>query len=118
MILVLDNYDSFTYNLVQVLGELGAEVEVRRDDQVTSQGEGASTGLRNKGTSRRIYGHGKGPRSGLGYICANAVCRVAKRIRPGGYDGTLIPVQRRKGGPAYGGYTICYRRCGELRMAK
>jgi anthranilate synthase/aminodeoxychorismate synthase-like glutamine amidotransferase len=32
---VLDNYDSFTYNLVQYLGELGAEVEVRRNDQVT-----------------------------------------------------------------------------------
>src|ERR1035437_6872846 len=37
MILVLDNYDSFTYNLVQVLGELGAEVEVLRNDQVTVQ---------------------------------------------------------------------------------
>jgi anthranilate synthase/aminodeoxychorismate synthase-like glutamine amidotransferase len=35
MILVLDNYDSFTYNLVQYLGELGAEVVVRRNDQVT-----------------------------------------------------------------------------------
>jgi anthranilate synthase component 2 len=35
MIFVLDNYDSFTYNLVQLLGELGAEVEVRRNDQVT-----------------------------------------------------------------------------------
>ena len=35
MILVLDNYDSFTYNLVQYLGELGAKVEVRRNDQVT-----------------------------------------------------------------------------------
>jgi anthranilate synthase/aminodeoxychorismate synthase-like glutamine amidotransferase len=35
MIFVLDNYDSFTYNLVQYLGELGAEVEVRRNDQVT-----------------------------------------------------------------------------------
>ncbi|HEX6905310.1 MAG TPA: aminodeoxychorismate/anthranilate synthase component II [Terriglobales bacterium] len=34
MIFVLDNYDSFTYNLVQYLGELGAEVEVRRNDQV------------------------------------------------------------------------------------
>ena len=32
---MLDNYDSFTYNLVQYLGELGAEVEVRRNDQVT-----------------------------------------------------------------------------------
>ena len=35
MIFVLDNYDSFTYNLVQYIGELGAEVEVRRNDQVT-----------------------------------------------------------------------------------
>ena len=37
MVFVLDNYDSFTYNLVQYLGELGAEVEVRRNDQVTVQ---------------------------------------------------------------------------------
>jgi anthranilate synthase/aminodeoxychorismate synthase-like glutamine amidotransferase len=35
MVFVLDNYDSFTYNLVQYLGELGAEVMVRRNDQVT-----------------------------------------------------------------------------------
>ena len=35
MIFVLDNYDSFTYNLVQYLGELGAEVVVRRNDQIT-----------------------------------------------------------------------------------
>ena len=35
MVFVLDNYDSFTFNLVQYLGELGAEVEVRRNDQVT-----------------------------------------------------------------------------------
>src|SRR5438270_8939629 len=36
MVFVLDNYDSFTYNLVQYLGELGAEVEVRRNDQVSA----------------------------------------------------------------------------------
>ena len=35
MVFVLDNYDSFTYNLVQYLGELGAEVVVCRNDQVT-----------------------------------------------------------------------------------
>jgi len=35
MVFVLDNYDSFTYNLVQYLGELGARVEVRRNDEVT-----------------------------------------------------------------------------------
>jgi anthranilate synthase/aminodeoxychorismate synthase-like glutamine amidotransferase len=35
MILVIDNYDSFTYNLVQYLGELGADVVVKRNDEVT-----------------------------------------------------------------------------------
>jgi anthranilate synthase/aminodeoxychorismate synthase-like glutamine amidotransferase len=37
MVFVLDNYDSFTYNLVQYLGELGEKVEVRRNDQVTCE---------------------------------------------------------------------------------
>jgi len=35
MLLMIDNYDSFTYNLVQYLGELGADVEVRRNDAIT-----------------------------------------------------------------------------------
>lgn len=35
MILVIDNYDSFTYNLVQYLGEMGAELDVRRNDAVS-----------------------------------------------------------------------------------
>lgn len=35
MVFVLDNYDSFTYNLVQYVGELGMKVEVRRNDEVT-----------------------------------------------------------------------------------
>ncbi|MDQ3995860.1 MAG: aminodeoxychorismate/anthranilate synthase component II [Gemmatimonadota bacterium] len=35
MLLVIDNYDSFTYNLVQYLGELGANVDVRRNDEIT-----------------------------------------------------------------------------------
>ncbi|HLV35716.1 MAG TPA: aminodeoxychorismate/anthranilate synthase component II [Spirillospora sp.] len=34
MILVIDNYDSFTYNLVQQLGEMGAQIEVYRNDQI------------------------------------------------------------------------------------
>ena len=37
MVFVLDNYDSFTYNLVQYLGELGEKVEVRRNDQITCE---------------------------------------------------------------------------------
>jgi anthranilate synthase component 2 len=35
MLLMIDNYDSFTYNLVQYLGELGCEVAVHRNDQIT-----------------------------------------------------------------------------------
>jgi para-aminobenzoate synthetase component II len=35
MILVIDNYDSFTYNLVQYLGELGEQIVVRRNDEIT-----------------------------------------------------------------------------------
>ncbi|MCG5526060.1 aminodeoxychorismate/anthranilate synthase component II [Ectothiorhodospira haloalkaliphila] len=35
MLLMIDNYDSFTYNLVQYLGELGADVDVRRNDAIT-----------------------------------------------------------------------------------
>ena len=37
MMLMIDNYDSFTYNLVQYLGELGADVQVRRNDQISLQ---------------------------------------------------------------------------------
>lgn len=35
MLLVIDNYDSFTYNLVQYLGEMGVDLRVRRNDQIT-----------------------------------------------------------------------------------
>jgi anthranilate synthase/aminodeoxychorismate synthase-like glutamine amidotransferase len=38
MILVIDNYDSFTYNIVQELGELGAEICVQRNDQTSIEG--------------------------------------------------------------------------------
>ena len=38
MILVIDNYDSFTYNLVQALGALGAELLVRRNDELDAEG--------------------------------------------------------------------------------
>jgi anthranilate synthase component 2 len=37
-LLMIDNYDSFTYNIVQYFGELGAEVEVFRNDEITVQG--------------------------------------------------------------------------------
>jgi 4-amino-4-deoxychorismate synthase (2-amino-4-deoxychorismate-forming) component II len=38
MLLVIDNYDSFTYNLVQYLGELGERIEVRRNDEIGIDG--------------------------------------------------------------------------------
>ena len=38
MILVIDNYDSFTYNLVQYLGELDQKVQVVRNDKITLEG--------------------------------------------------------------------------------
>lgn len=38
MLLVIDNYDSFTYNLVQYFGELGADLEVYRNDEITIEG--------------------------------------------------------------------------------
>ena len=41
MLLMIDNYDSFTYNLVQYFGELGEEVRVFRNDEITVEGIGA-----------------------------------------------------------------------------
>ena len=35
MILMIDNYDSFTYNIVQYMGELGADIRVERNDQIS-----------------------------------------------------------------------------------
>jgi len=35
MILMIDNYDSFTYNIVQYMGELGADIQVKRNDQIS-----------------------------------------------------------------------------------
>jgi anthranilate synthase/aminodeoxychorismate synthase-like glutamine amidotransferase len=37
MVLVIDNYDSFTYNLVQYLGEMGVQMQVHRNDQITME---------------------------------------------------------------------------------
>jgi len=35
LLLLLDNYDSFTYNLAQYLGQMGQQLEIRRNDQIT-----------------------------------------------------------------------------------
>ena len=58
MILLIDNYDSFTYNLYQYLCELGAEVEVVRNDKVTLVGFGTFS------VSKRKARMGRNPRTG------------------------------------------------------
>jgi anthranilate synthase/aminodeoxychorismate synthase-like glutamine amidotransferase len=79
MVLLIDNYDSFTFNLAQYLGELGAEVSVRRNDQITLDEVDAMDGLdgvvvspgpctpRDAGISIRIIEHmtGKVPVLGV-----------------------------------------------------
>lgn len=60
MIVVIDNYDSFTYNLVQYLGELGAEVRVFRNDTVTVDA------LENLQPSHVVISPGPGYPSGAG----------------------------------------------------
>ena len=57
MYLLIDNYDSFTYNLFHYLGELGAEVAVRRNDTLTAE-EGlgmAPAGSFAKGSYERVF---------------------------------------------------------------
>jgi anthranilate synthase/aminodeoxychorismate synthase-like glutamine amidotransferase len=96
MILVIDNYDSFTYNLVQYLGEFGADVTVRRNNEVTvddirhmqpskiviSPGPGRpeSAGvsvdvIRRVGATTPILGVCLGHQA-IGYVYGGVVCRA------------------------------------------
>ena len=74
MLLVIDNYDSFTYNLVQYLGELGETVEVRRNDQVTV--DEIETDLR---PERIVISPGPGTPDGAG-ISLNVIKRFSGKI--------------------------------------
>jgi para-aminobenzoate synthetase component 2 len=64
MILVIDNYDSFTYNLVQYLGELGAAVEIRRNDKIDVEG------IRSLKPERIVISPGPGEPAGAGVTVA------------------------------------------------
>jgi anthranilate synthase/aminodeoxychorismate synthase-like glutamine amidotransferase len=64
MIFVLDNYDSFTYNLVQYLGELGAELEVARNDALTVDD------VARRGPERIVISPGPGNPDGAGISLA------------------------------------------------
>src|SRR6266550_4332113 len=114
MILVIDNYDSFTYNLVQYLGELGEDVVVRRNDEISiaeietdlpksiliSPGPGCPT---EAGISLRVIEHfgGRVPILGvclghqaIGQVFGGRVVRAAKVVHGKGsqvfHDGKSI----------------------------
>jgi len=74
MLLVIDNYDSFTYNLVQYLGELGQTVEVRRNNRVTT--DEIETGLR---PERIVISPGPGTPDDAG-VSLDVIDRFAGKI--------------------------------------
>ena len=73
MILVIDNYDSFTYNLVQYLGELGAELQVVRNDQTTVEA------IEKQAPERIVISPGPKTPSEAG-ICLDVITAFAGRI--------------------------------------
>ncbi len=73
MLLVIDNYDSFTYNLVQYLGELGAEPVVRRNDQITVEEIAAA------GYAGLVISPGPGEPKGAG-ITLDAIRRLGGQL--------------------------------------
>ena len=76
-VLLIDNYDSFTYNLAHLFGELGAEVVVRRNDEITVDGGGARS--RRRTSSSRPGPAGRRTRASRRRWCARspAACRCS-----------------------------------------
>lgn len=73
MILIIDNYDSFTYNLVQYLGELGADIQVVRNDQTTIEA------IEQQAPERIVISPGPKTPSEAG-ICLDAITAFAGKI--------------------------------------
>ncbi len=72
-VLVIDNYDSFTYNLVQYFGELGAEVTVKRNDEITVKQ------VQNSGVDRICISPGPGRPENAG-VSENVIREVAGKL--------------------------------------
>ncbi len=94
MLAVIDNYDSFTWNLVQILGDLGERPRVYRNDEVTP------AGLRRAGVDRLVVSPGPGTPAGAG-ISVEAIREL----------GPFVPVLgvclgHQAIGEAYGGRTV------------
>jgi anthranilate synthase/aminodeoxychorismate synthase-like glutamine amidotransferase len=94
MILIIDNYDSFTYNLVQYLGELGAEIQVVRNDQTTI---GA---IEKQAPERIVISPGPKTPSEAG-ICLDVISAFAGRIPILG-----VCLGHQAIGQAFGGHVI------------
>jgi anthranilate synthase component 2 len=94
MLLVLDNYDSFTYNLVQYLGELGEAPVVKRNDEITVDDIGAM------GATKLVISPGPGTPSDAG-ITVSAIRRWGKTIPTLG-----VCLGHQAIGEAYGGKVV------------
>jgi anthranilate synthase/aminodeoxychorismate synthase-like glutamine amidotransferase len=94
MLLVLDNYDSFTYNLVQYLGELGEEPVVKRNDEISVEDIGAM------GVTRMVISPGPCTPSEAG-ITVDAIRRWGSRIPTLG-----VCLGHQAIGEAYGGRVV------------
>jgi len=103
MILVIDNYDSFTFNLVQYLGELGAEPTVRRNDEITVDEIGALA------PSAIVISPGPGTPADAG-ITVSAVRRWGSSIPVLG-----VCLGHQAIGEAYGGHVV---RAGKVMHGK
>ena len=119
MLLMIDNYDSFTFNLVQYFGELGEEVRVFRNDEITLEGIAAlkpdrlvlSPGpvLAGRGRHLRRRRSGTSPAS-----CRSSACAWATRHRRGaGRHGSCARRRRCTARPA----RITHRRARRLHAA-
>jgi anthranilate synthase component II len=102
-LLVIDNYDSFTYNLVQYLGELGAEVVVRRNDAVTVEEVAASH------PRAVVLSPGPGTPDGAG-ICIELIRRLGPSLPIMG-----VCLGHQSIGQAYGGQVT---RAGQIMHGK
>jgi len=114
MILVIDNYDSFVYNLAQYLGELGAEPDVYRNDQITVEqiealqpshiviSPGPKTPL-DSGVSNDVIEHFSGKVPILG-VCLGHQC--IGHVYGGNIDKAIIPVHGKTWNIHHDGETI------------
>jgi anthranilate synthase/aminodeoxychorismate synthase-like glutamine amidotransferase len=94
MILIIDNYDSFTYNLVQYLGELGADIQVVRNDQTTVEA------IEKQAPERVVISPGPKTPSEAG-ICLDVITAFAGKIPILG-----VCLGHQAIGQAFGGHVI------------